>query len=119
MRVGVFGEDHQKVILDIVFMRTHPGERRHFGKKELIDTICIILRIGGVAQGVATEIARGIAKQNPLDDYNKIIGRKVALTKAIGICRMLSSPHRLEHIRRRGMRKHIWEVFYKTFGRWN
>ena len=76
MRVEVQAEGNLKIVLDIIFTKTPPGERRHFGKRELIDTGCVISRDGRL---IACEFAR----QNPLDDYNKIIGKKVALAKAI------------------------------------
>ena len=121
MRVEVIAERNLKIVLDIIFRRTNPGERRHSKRKELIDTTCIISRIGGVAQGVAMEIARGVSRQNPLDSYNKIVGKKVALTKAIAKIEFLKRiPHcfTTSHARK-VTRRQIWEVFHQTFSRWN
>lgn len=111
MKVEVFQTENEKVILDIMFLRANPKQRRHKGKKELIDTACIIFEDG-------REIACGIARQNPLDNYNKIVGRKVALAKAIAKVGFLK-PFLIYTQRRREMRRQVWKVFHQTFGRWN
>jgi len=114
MKVEVRAEGNLLIILDIVFRRTNRNERRRYNKKELIDTACIIFNKG-------REIACAIARQNPLDEYNKIVGKKIALAKAIAqigfLERMIYYP--METHRRKIMRKHIWEIFHQTFGRWN
>lgn len=113
-----------KVVLDIIFQKTNPGERRRKNKRELIDTTCIIFRGG-------QEIAYAVARQSPLDNYSKIIGKKVALARAIAnieFSRLVpqvpatpEAPEALEapEASSREMRRHIWDVFRQTFGRWN
>jgi hypothetical protein len=117
MKVEIFDDENNKVILDIIFRKTNTGERRRFGKKELIDTACMIFRDG-------REIACAIARQNPLDDYNKIVGKKIALTKAIVQIKLLKlSSYSYQTLTGKHRRKvncsRIWKVFHKTFGRWN
>ena len=117
MRVEVFDDENGKVTLDIMFTRTPLGGRRYFGKKELIDTTCFIFRAG-------RQLAYATARQNPLDNYNKIIGRKVALAKAIAKTKILKlSPHSYQTLTGKHRRKvncsRIWKVFHQTFGRWN
>ena len=105
------------IVLDIVFRKTNRFERRRKNGKELIDTTCMIFRVG-------REIACATARHNPLDDYNKIVGKKIALDKAIAQIEFLKRPHHcgiseIGYPQRRIMRRHIWEVFHQTFGRWN
>jgi len=102
------------VILDIIFRKTNTNERRRYNNKVLIDTACMIFRDD-------REIACAIARQNPLDDYNKIVGKKVALAKAIDKIEFLKSIPKsmMAYHHHHEMRRHIWEVFHQTFGRWN
>ena len=51
-------------------------------------------------------VAIGVAHLNPKDRYNKIIGKKIALTRAL----RWNFP--------KPLRKMIWAAFYKEFGRW-
>jgi len=115
MIVELKSEGGLKITLDIMFLRANKKQRRRKNKKELIDTACIIFRDN-------REIACGIARQNHLDNYNKIVGRKVALAKAIaniGFLQYMPSQACSINRRRRSMRQHIWNVFHQTFGRWN
>ena len=114
MRVELQSEGDLNITLDIMFLRANKKQRRRKNKKELIDTACIIFRDD-------REIACGIARQNHLDNYNKIVGRKVALAKAIVNIEFLRYIPQMcsINIRRRSMRQHIWNVFHQTFGRWN
>ena len=114
MKVELLAEENLKIVLDIIFRKANPGERRRQNKKELIDTACMIFRDG-------REIACTIARQNPLDAYNKIVGKKVALAKAIAnldFLKRIPQIREADHCRYR-MRRLIWEVFHQTFGRWN
>lgn len=117
MRVDVFDDENGRVTLDIMFRKTIPSERRHQNKKELIDTTCFIFRAG-------VQLAYATARQNPLDDYNKIVGKKVALAKAIAKSKILKlSFHSYQTLTGKHRRKvncrRIWKVFHQTFGRWN
>lgn len=106
MRVEIKAKEGvQIVILDILFWRTNKDKRRYQNRKELIDTTCVIFWDG-------REISRGVAMQNPLDTYNKMTGRKIALTKAlVNLRKDMNLVFK--------MREHIWKVFHQTFGRWN
>lgn len=116
MRVILRAEGNLKIVLDIVFRKTNRHERRRVNGKELIDTTCMILRDG-------REIACATARQNPLDDYNKIVGKKIALTKAIAQVEFLKHLPEYYNLTtnhcRKIMRSHIWDAFHQTFGRWN
>lgn len=120
MRVTLRRDDGVKVVLDILFWKTTPGERRIVNKKELIDTTCQI-NIDGETSPVLRELTCAIAKQNPIDNYSKIVGKKVALAKAITNIEFLKPIPQVcsINIKRRGMRQHIWNIFHQTFGRWN
>jgi len=124
--------NNQDVVLDIIFWKTAPGERRIANGKKLIDTHCRISRVM-YADKPATSIIETIAFQNPLDNYNKIIGKKVALAKAVAdidflkritqynklLQRFSSEEIRSMNLKRRLMRQHIWNIFHQTFRRWN
>lgn len=91
-----------------------PEKRRQKNGHELIDTTCQISWNG-------KELTCETARQNHLDSYNKIVGKKVALTKAINEIYFLKSTGCTNSARnrRRLMRTQIWAEFHKTFGRWN
>lgn len=132
MRIELQRDDDVKVILDILFWKTAPGERRIVNGRELIDTTCQVSRVMYEDRPM-TLITKAEARQNPLDNYNKIVGKKVALAKAIANLTFLKpipfffmgdldlSRQQCNNIniRRRSMRQHIWNVFHQTFGRWN
>jgi len=114
MIVQILDDEETMRELKILFSKTPVSKRRKKNKKELIDTTCSIF-VDGVL------VCDTIAKQNPLDHYNKIVGRKVALAKAISQIRFLS-PVSSTHVwfqKRREKRKMIWSIFHKTFGRWS
>lgn len=117
MRLSMLNEDNVRMNLNIVFAKTPLNERRRCGNKELIDTTC---KIFCNEQMIADETVR----QNPADSYNRIVGKKLALQRA------LQRPHGLApyptgfsqgHINktRREIRKKIWQEFHRTFGSWN
>jgi len=122
-----------KTILDITFCRTAVGKRRKVKGKELIDTCCKISinpcrKVSRILNASTSEesvlITKTIARQNPLDKYNKIIGRKVALAKAIANMSFLTPLSYVDknfdtNLERLAIRKHIWNVFYQTHGAWN
>lgn len=112
--------NNKDVVLDILFWKTAPSERRIVNGKELIDTTCQICRDGETSP-VLRELTCAVARQNPIDNYNKIVGKKVALAKAIANLAFLKPIPQIcnINIRRRLSRQHIWNVFHQTFGRWN
>ena len=120
MIVKLKKDDNVEVVLDILFWKTAPGERRIVNGKELIDTTCQI-NINGETSIVSRELTCAVARQNPIDNYNKIVGKKIALARAIANVEFLKPIPQIcsINIKRRAMRQHIWNVFYQTFGRWN
>lgn len=82
MRVELLRDDDVEVVLDILFWKTAPDKRRIVNGKELIDTTCQI-NIAGDTSTVLRELTCAVARQNPLDNYNKIVGKKIALARAI------------------------------------
>lgn len=120
MKVELRRDDDVEVVLDIMFWKTAPGERRIVNGRELIDTTCQIC-LDGETSPVLRELATAVARQNPLDNYNKIVGKKIALARAIANITFLKPIPQICSIntRRRSSRQHIWNVFHQTFGRWN
>lgn len=121
MRVELL-DDNVSIVLDILFWRTSPALRRKENGKELIDTYCRVSREVGADKSV-TLYTQTVARQNPVDDYNKIVGRKVALAKAIAKLSFLKFELRDNiriccpvNYRKHKMRKRIWQVFHQTFG---
>lgn len=127
MKITLKTEDNVDITLYIVFHRTRFGERRKVEStgKELIDTACIIYRDcegSDISNGNLKEVCKVVvanerAYQSKRDNYNKIIGRKVALAKAIKRLVFLDwtlntkrNNHRLE------LRKQIWAEFFMKFG---
>lgn len=113
MKVSLKTEDDVPVDLEIRFSRTSVGLRRRKREKELIDTRCRIFRYGKV-------IAEAVAYQSWRDKYNKIIGRKIALAKAIKQVGCLKPMPAIEisDKHRHEMRRQLWQVFHDNFG-WN
>jgi len=127
MRIHLQKDDNIEVVLDIIFWKTAPADRRKINGQELIDTCCQVSRVMFSVQPMVL-LCTAIAKQNPKDGYNKIVGKKIALAKAIAEIAFLNRiPPLLQHsqeshninIQRRTMRQHIWNAFHQTFGRWN
>jgi hypothetical protein len=113
MKVNLLNEDNAKFDLDIVFHKTKFDDRRLVVKSngkvhELIDTHCIVFLEG-------EELTHTIAYQNPKDNYNKIVGRKVALAKAIKEMYFVKRHGTGSDEYHLGMRKQIWQVFKETF----
>ena len=115
MIVNLIDEYGRKIQLKILFWKTPPKKRRRKHGRELIDTTCQIF------DTFQSLLATGIAKQNSLDRYNKIIGKKVSLTRAINKinCLRSTSCSTEDGYTRRRMRQQIWAEFHKTFGRWS
>lgn len=129
MKIEFRKEDNVPAMLDITFWKTAIGDRRKVNGRELIDTTCQIC-VDGDTSPVLRELACATARQNPLDKYNRIVGKKVALAKAIAGIAFLKpiSMSRRDlttaecnsmNLKRRLMRQHIWCIFHRTFGRWN
>lgn len=120
MRVELQRDDNVEVVLDIIFWKTAPGERRIVNGKELIDTTCQVSRVMYEDKPM-TLITKAEARQNPIDNYNKIVGKKIALARAIANIEFLKPIPQIcsINIQRRSSRQHIWNVFHQTFGRWN
>jgi len=120
MKVELQLEGDLNITLDIIFWKTAPGERRIVNGKELIDTTCQICRDGETSP-VLRELTCAVARQNPIDNYNKIVGKKIALARAIANIEFLKPIPQIKaaDLRRRSSRQHIWNVFHQTFGRWN
>jgi hypothetical protein len=76
--------------------RTHQGDGFH--------TVCSIYRQNGI-----TFLSAEIAFLHPKDRYNKITGKKVALTKALA---------RYPNMFTKQQRKEIWEGFWKWVKGW-
>jgi len=121
MIAELINEEGETVVLDINFRKTTIGERREVNGKELIDTYCKVSRVTQINPTELQTLTTTAAFQNPLDEYNKIVGKKIALAKAIADIGFLKPIPQCEgiHLKRRSMRQHIWNVFYQTFGRWN
>lgn len=118
MIVELQRENGVSIILDIVFWKTSLGGRRKVNGKELIDTTCQVCIVGDTSP-TGRELTRTVARLNPKDRYDKTVGKKVALTKAIANLAFLNPVLQCIGInqKRRSMRQHIWNVFHQTFGR--
>ena len=124
MIVELKDDEGLDVVLDIVFTKTAFSKRRKVNNKELIDTYCQVSRVTQINPIELQPLTTTTAFQNPLDKYNKIVGKKIALAKAIAEIEFLLPLHQYNrdesvHLKRRSMRQHIWNVFHQTFGRWN
>lgn len=121
MIVELTNEENENIVLDIVFSKTAIDGRRKVNGKELIDTYCQVSRVTQINPTELQPLTTTAAFQNPLDEYNKIVGKKVSLAKAIADIGFLKPIPQCEgiHLKRRSMRQHIWNVFHQTFGRWN
>ena len=66
---------------DIIFRRNYIEQRKH----HLVDTECFISRINDNKTGEEkyNPISSGLAHQSPRDIFNKAIGRKIALGRAL------------------------------------
>lgn len=114
MIVTLTNWDDETFDIKILFWKTHPQKRRYVNGRVLIDTTCRIF-LGEEQLSCAT------AFQSPKDAYNKIIGKKIALTRAISTITSLQSfgCSAAESEHRRLLREAIWLEFHRTFGRWN
>lgn len=70
--------------------------------KTLIDTECEIYRR---IEGQKFVIGLGVAKQSTKDDYNKVLGKKIALGRALAFSDRLEPSEKYE----------IQEAFYQEF----
>lgn len=81
----------------------------------LIDTWCVIRAVKGFSFINGHDLGRGKAKQYVKDRYNKIIGKKYALQKAIDSAALVSER---DAFKDKALRTAIWKKFFETFGRW-
>lgn len=56
------------------------GRRGNWKTRHLIDTHCILYDLSGTEK---TILGESTAKQNPIDQYNKRVGKKIALEKLL------------------------------------
>jgi hypothetical protein len=68
-------------------------------------------------------IGSGIAKQSPLDTYNKRVGKKIALARALEnaearICGLGLYPDLLDTPMDKRIRKVFWDKFLEVYKRW-
>lgn len=83
-------------------------------ERDLIDTDCVIFLLKYKEMDCKFQLGYGTAKQNPCDRYNKFVGKRVALQKALQkILYFFPLSGKKER------RKRFWEAFYETFKRWN
>ncbi len=126
MIINLVDENSTRIQLKILFSKTPPGKRRRKHGRELIDTTCRIFdRLPETEKPTEKSVdddlaGLGIARQSALDGYNKIVGKKIALTRAINkIPYLLSTGCTTKAgIERQSMRQHIWNVFHATFKKW-
>ena len=81
------------------------------------DTHCYIsiIRSGPVDYGKGRILAHGFARYNPLDKYSKIVGKKIALTRALKEITDLNIPTRGA----KQARTDFWGAFHEVFRRRN
>ena len=112
-------------LLQIDFHKEH----RTKGKKDLIDTFCIIYEVLKQKRTIAI----GRTNQNPLDKYNKIVGKKIALHRALNprfsgpitkkdldyysLSGVIDGDY-CELFSKKENRTKIWNTFHTTFKRW-
>jgi hypothetical protein len=82
--------------------------------KPVIDTICKIYLCGEL--GTTKLLAGSVAWQSPKDNYNKIIGEKIALTRALKQIDCLKSVPEIKtiNLHRKLMRTKIWQAFHEN-----
>jgi hypothetical protein len=85
--------------------------------RELFDTHCVILWLEAEETKFEPKniMAHKVARQNPLDRYNKIVGKKIAMTRALKAIPALNLPTK----RAKQNRTAFWNAFQEEFGRWN
>jgi hypothetical protein len=74
-----------------------------------------ILQSGPLNYGPGHILAHGFARYNPLDKYSKIVGKKIALTRALKEITDLNIPTRGA----KQARTDFWEAFQEVFGKRN
>jgi hypothetical protein len=104
---------------NVQFIKQHALS--HPDKKPLIHTICKIFKYVPLPHTTGREmfptekhlISIGTAYQNPADRYNKVTGKKIALTRA-----MNSSGFKVRFPVNeiRDTRFHFWGAFWSEFG---
>ena len=93
-------------------------------KKELIDTLCVLHELR--PNGMKNVLAEAGTFLNPLDKYNKRIGKKIALQRLLeDIYSEVHTDEKGNKIRTwyslfstKQNRKVIWDNFKQTFKRW-
>ena len=87
-------------VYKVQFIKQHT-ERK---KKPCVDTTCLIsFDMDGGWEG----LSRGTARQSHKDVYNHVVGKKIAMTRALEGCGFLKC-----------VRTMFWEEFAKEFGDW-
>ena len=68
-------------LLNVSFHKLHRQENG----RDLIDTKCVISEVAknGDSKSTFTDVADGLAMQNPSDKYNKYMGKKLSLKRAL------------------------------------
>ena len=66
---------------DVRFYKQHRGE----GRKHAIDTVCIVSSVNPTLTGRERfhQIGSGVARHNTKDRYSKVMGKRVAMGRAL------------------------------------
>ena len=78
------------------------------------DTYCLIYLLEDIKGKIEDRprVAMGVAYQSPKDKYNKMVGRKIALSRALDQILPNDDPANKK------FRKVFWDTFRKEFGKW-
>lgn len=102
VEAGKFGK------FQVQFIKDHPENQN------TTNTICKIFALHPEGKLL---LSSGLACQNPKDQYNKFVGKKLALTRALG--EMITISFIIEPLTARQIRSIFWEQFHKEFGHLN
>ena len=102
-------------MLLVVFKKHNHKSKNHNGKKiKVIRTTCKIYESHPEDQEWAA-VAVGEAKQNGLDKYDHVVGKRLAFSRALSDPTFYEPTAQWDRATMRGLRRAIWKEFYKKF----
>ena len=105
---------------NVQFIKQHETS---FREKQLIDTFCKIFRysnysivVDGKLKTAKVLIAQSAAYQSPKDQYDKVLGKKIALTRALASHSFCKQFQHLDPDQLKLIRTAFWNAFWDEFG---
>lgn len=112
---------HRVGTFTVVFRKKRGRSKNHNGKKvNCVITECRILLQtsppNSQRQAESTEVFFGVSKQNGLDKYNHVVGKRLALKRALSSRKFHTQDlFPFDKSVLRDLRCHIWREFYDKF----